>query len=218
MNGHHLENYVVGFFDLLGQREAMRGEGLLKRPHTPPEKETFKAKFMASIGAILDLQTQSDRMLSAVLQKNRKSPFRKSLSCRQRRIWDAMQACTVSTQRWSDGLVHFMSLKRGVNQCPMTGVFSIFVSAGLLCLIGLASQRPVRGAIEIAWGIELHRGELYGPAVARAYELESEVAQYPRIIVGKETIQYLKLQEQNAQKDPFSQYSRSLAALCLGNR
>jgi aminoglycoside/choline kinase family phosphotransferase len=97
----------------------------------------------------------------------------------------------------------------------MNGVFGLFCLAGTLCFLGLANKRPVRGAIEIAWGVELYPGELYGAAVARAYELESDVAQYPRIVVGSEAVKYLRLHLANTELDPFSLNDKALAELCL---
>ena len=100
-------------------------------------------------------------------------------------------------------------------KCHMNGIFAILGLAGTMCLLGLAGGHPVRGGIEIAWGAMLHPGELYGPAVARAYALESEVAQYPRIVVGAETYKFICAHSTSTAQDPFSQNDRQLATQCL---
>jgi hypothetical protein len=82
-------------------------------------------------------------------------------------------------------------------------------------MFGLTSGQPLRGGLEIAWATELHPGELYGAAVARAYELESEVAGYPRIVVGPIAYAYLKNHARSVSQDVFSRNDRSLAELCL---
>ncbi|MHB8811119.1 MAG: hypothetical protein ACYC9M_14070 [Desulfobulbaceae bacterium] len=97
----------------------------------------------------------------------------------------------------------------------MNGVFALLGLAGTLCFLGLATRNPIRGAIEVAWGVELQPGELYGAAVARAYELESEVAQYPRIVVGVETMKLLLAHRANTEQDVFAQYDKALSELCL---
>jgi hypothetical protein len=86
-----------------------------------------------------------------------------------------------------------------------------------LCFANLGFQfrNPLRGGIEIAWGTELRPGELYGPAIARSYELESEVAQYPRIAVGARMIEFLKTTAALEPKDNFYRYSSMLAQKCL---
>lgn len=208
-------NYCVAFVDLLGQKEAMKGQGLLKMPETEQEKTTFHNVLRNSIGAILKLQKRAEEMLEPILRKNLDSPRRAQLPPEQQAIWDEMNQTRITTQRWSDGLVSFACLGDKAVKCQINGVFGIFGLVGSLCLLGLASGRPIRGGIEIAWGVELHPGELYGPAVARSYELESEAAQYPRVIVGPEIVRFLEAHAANPEQDVFSQTDRDLASLCL---
>lgn len=51
----------------------------------------------------------------------------------------------------------------------------------------------VRGGVTVG-GIVKSQRQLFGPAVVRAYELESQIAVYPRIVVGKEALDELKEQ------------------------
>ena len=208
-------NYCVAFVDLLGQKEALKGQGLLKLPETEEEKKAFHDVLRNSIGAILKLQKRAEEMLEPILRKNLDSPRRAKLPPEQQAVWDEMNQTRITTQRWSDGLVSFSCLGDKTMKCQVNGVFGIFGQVGSLCLLGLASGRPLRGGIEIAWGVELHPGELYGPAVARSYELESEVAQYPRIIVGPETVRFLEAHAANPEQDVFAQTDREFASLCL---
>lgn len=210
-----VHNYCVSFIDLLGQRDAMRGQGLLKPIESEEQRKEFHDVLRNSIGAIIKLQERAENMLAPILKQNLDSPRRAALPPEQHAIWDDMQRTRIETQRWSDGLVSFVCLGDTDIRCRMNGVFGIFGLAGTLCLLGLATGRPIRGAIEIAWGVELHTGELYGPAVARAYELESEIAQYPRIVIGPEAVRFLEAHAANPEQDVLSQTDRELAALCL---
>ncbi|MFZ3256273.1 MAG: DUF5677 domain-containing protein, partial [Candidatus Acidiferrales bacterium] len=70
-------------------------------------------------------------------------------------------------------------------------VFSALSAAAIVMLTSLASRHPLRGGIDVALATEIGPGEIYGTALARAYVLESEVAQYPRIVVGEEFWKYL---------------------------
>ena len=208
-------NYCVSFIDLLGQRDALRGQGLLPPFESEEERNKLNGVIRNSVGAIIKLQEQAEEMLSEFLNPNPNSTLRAALPPEQHAVWDEMQLTRIKTQRWSDGLVSFMCLGDTDIKCRMNGVFGIFGLAGTLCLLGLATRRPIRGAIEVAWGVELHPGELYGAVVARAYELESEVAQYPRIVVGPETVKLLKAHAANPGQDLYSQNDRELATLCL---
>lgn len=208
-------NYCVSFVDLLGQRDALKGQGLLIPPQTEDERKAFHSILKNSIGAITKLQERAEAMLKPLLNPDPNSPRRASLPPEQRATWDEMMRTHLTTQRWSDGLVSFACLGDANVKCKVNGVSAIFCLAGALCLVGLATGHPIRGAIEIAWGVELHAGELYGPVVARAYELESEVAQYPRIVVGPETVRFLQAHAANTAEDVFSQTDREFASLCL---
>lgn len=126
-----------------------------------------------------------------------------------------MQLTKITEQRWSDGLVAFVCLGDKEVKCPLNGIFGLFGLCGILCFLGLAGRQPVRGAIDIAWGVELHPGEIFGPVVARAHELESEVAQYPRIVVGAHVIDYLNACLAQPLIDMYSQVNKTMAELCL---
>lgn len=207
-------NYCVAFIDLLGQREALRDQGLLKRINSEQQRQQFDAVLQKSVLAINKLQKCAESMLAPTREPNLNSRYRAALPPEHHAEWDEMQRTRIATQRWSDGLVSFLSLGDTEVKCRMNGVFHIFALAGILCLLGLAEAYPVRGAIEVAWGVELYPGELYGAAVARAYEIESEIAQYPRIVVGPGTIQLLEANAANLAKDTYSRQNRDLASLC----
>ena len=210
-----VHNYCVAFIDLLGQRDAMRGQSLLIPMQSEEQRKAFDDILRNSIGAIIKLQERAENMLAAA-KPDSDSLYRAALSPDQQTMWDKAQHTRIETQRWSDGLVSFVSLGDANIKCQVRGVFDIFCLAGTLCLLGLATGQPIRGAIEIAWGVELRPGELYGPAVVRAYELENEIAQYPRIVVGLETVGFLKAHVASLGKDYYSQIDRDFASLCLG--
>ena len=207
-------NYIVGFMDLLGQRIALRGQGLLPDTKSDEGQKKLIEVLKASVGSISALQRHAMDMMDAS-ESRADSPLRAHLPAEKQKLWDELMRTKITTQRWSDGLMIFAALADGEITCPMNSVYRLFTLSGALCLLGLASKRPLRGAIEIAWGVELHPGELYGAAVARAYELESEVADYPRIVVGPQAVKYLELQSKNPGASPKDQIGKALASLCL---
>jgi hypothetical protein len=207
-------NYVVAFVDLLGQRAALRGQGLLLEIRTPEQHAELLRTLRASVGSISSLQKRADDFVRAS-EPTTVSPLRAMLSADKHQLWDELRNAKVTTQRWSDGLMLFSSLGDKAVRCHMSSVYRLFALTGSLCFITLAAQHPLRGALELAWGVELHPDELYGAAVARAYELESEVADYPRIVVGQQLLHYLELQTQNPGTEPQDQIGKVLAELCL---
>lgn len=213
--GWQAHNYCISFLDLLGQRRAMHGQGLLPSVDTTEGKQAFRSVIRDSIGAIFRLQRGADEMLRGALDRDPNSPLRLSLQDAQKEIWDEMHKTCIQQQRWSDGLVFFASLGDRQIKCPMGGPFWIIAQAGCHCFLGLAAGQPVRGGIDVAWGVELRPGELYGPAVSCAYDLESKVAQRPRIVVGQRAVDMLETYRCNQGTDYFAQYDRTLAEASL---
>ena len=68
--------------------------------------------------------------------------------------------------------------------------------AGFMMVVLLATGVPLRGGAEIGVGTEYTpRGkpgkELVSASIAKAYRLEHEIANYPRIVVGRDLVGYL---------------------------
>ena len=83
----------------------------------------------------------------------------------------------------------------------------------------LAIKKPFRAGIEVGIGTEIDDREVYGPVLYRAYELENKIAQYPRIVIGNHTINYLNsIIETNEPLDNQAaedlQYCKDMAKLC----
>jgi hypothetical protein len=208
-------NYCVSFVDLLGQRNALAGQGLVPPGLSGAEFDCFMETVKDSVGAIRSLQNQAEEMLNRKQAKSNKSSLRAGLNADEQTIFDEYMHSRTMKQHWSDGLVSFVCLGGDENKCVLKDVFNIFALSGALCLIGLAIKRPLRGAIEIAWGVELRPNELYGAAIARSYELESVVAQYPRVVVGNYTVRYLEAHATNPHNDIASRMNREFAEICL---
>lgn len=77
---------------------------------------------------------------------------------------------------------------------------TLYAVAGIQ-LVSLANGHPLRGGIEVGTGVEIYGQEYYGEALANAYRLESEVAQYPRILVGASVADYLHYLESKAHQN-----------------
>jgi len=103
----------------------------------------------------------------------------------------------------------------------INSVYGILMACGSLLLLSLASRKPFRAGIDIGYGIKLPNNEIYGPALFRAYELESNIAQYPRIVVGQQLINFLgNLSLKNPQLEKQEaidiEWCKKIADICLG--
>jgi hypothetical protein len=206
-------NYCIAFLDLLGQREEYKNEGLIPFFTSEKEMEAFNRKIKNTIGPIFSLQRDAETMMKGALTP---SPgHKKAIPIEHHEIYEKMLQTKIKHQRWSDGLVFFASLGDQNIKCPVVALFDLLGLAGTMCFLGLSKKQPIRGAIDIAWGLELRDGELYGAVVAKAYEIESYVAKYPRIIVSQRTIGFLEAHRQNINNDIYSQCNRQFTEMCL---
>jgi len=208
----NIGNYCVSFIDLLGQRLEYKNEDLVPEFKFPEEKEQFISKLRNTVGRIYVLQRASQSFLNAAV--GYKSPLREELPSNLKPIYDELKKVRLKEQRWSDGLVYFISLMKSDVKCPINGLYFQLVATGSLCFIGLAGRSPLRGSIDIAWATELQEGELYGTAVVKAYELESHIAQYPRIVVGQRVVEFIIYNMNNTEPDIYGDFNRALGKAC----
>lgn len=208
-------NYCLAFIDLLGQGDALRNQGLIPVFKTDDERKAFEATIKESVGAIRRLQKLASDLKSAADEYTQSSPIRAGLPPEQQAVLDQMNRTNVIRQCWSDGLVYYSNIGDQDVKCRVNGIYDLIVLSGALHFYGLASKQPVRGGVDIAWGVELAPGEIYGAAVARSYELESAVAQYPRIVVSDRIVDFLGAAALGSEGDVFEQCDAGLAQLCL---
>jgi hypothetical protein len=71
------------------------------------------------------------------------------------------------------------------------GIYSMLEAIGAVQLWGLASGIPMRGGIDAGTGVRLYKGEIYGPALLNAYHIESQRAEYPRVVAGDGLLKFL---------------------------
>jgi hypothetical protein len=205
-------NFCVAFIDLLGQRRAMHGQTII----TPKNKDQVERAAKSIIQPILSLHDRAETLLEKS-NSAPNSPIRATLDGDELEKWDRASYANIKWQRWSDGIVYYSSIGDSKLVCKAGPAHQMIGFAGALCLMCLGAKMPLRGAIEIGWASEIYKDkdEIYGPAVANAYLLESEVAKYPRMVVGGELLKFLEVAANSEELDSFSTESKVLANLAL---
>ncbi len=178
-------HYLVAFVDLLGQRERLRKLDALPSDENGPEYSEFVQVVKDTVGAVYDLQKTASDYFNSFTKNEKNNPLN-ALSG-----FNKLNKAEIKFQHFSDGLVIYVPLRIDEQYSPSKGVYGALAACGGLCLLGLAKKRPVRIGVSIGVAAELHKNELYGKAIADAYELESYVAQYPRVVVSDEVLNYL---------------------------
>ncbi|MGC2333632.1 MAG: hypothetical protein WA581_19430 [Candidatus Acidiferrales bacterium] len=173
--GHHL----VGFLDVLGQREKFRQ---LEIPKTPEDHTRVGRVLRETAGFVSDLRD--------TFQSNFKA-FESGISIGPLGMLGSVQPKFVG---FSDSFVVSVALRndRG-DLIPIISVFAALSAAATVMLTSLASQHALRGGMDVGLATEIGAGEIYGTALERAYLLECQSAQYPRIVIGDELWKYLSV-------------------------
>ncbi len=185
------QNYVVTFLDVLGQREVFKSlENLQLIEHT---EEFRKALESIHVDATHNVKNLRDCFVDLFKQLSADRPIPNGLPQDKLEMFKEMRKSNLKHKTFSDSMQFFASLKTDRFHChAMSSVFSMFNATGGLLLATFAAKRVYRAGIDIGIGIEIEDDEVYGPALFRAYELESKIAQYPRIVVGDAVINYLQ--------------------------
>lgn len=201
-----ISNYAAAFIDVLGQRDQLRGCGLL-----PDNKDEIISIAKKTIATVQDLHSSFEDFYSGLTERTTKIVVPKG----QQHELEKLQKISLKYQRFSDGLVVYLSLMGDMRPELLNGLYGLIASCGSLCLLGLIRHTPIRGGVDVAWGVELNSNELYGCVVAKAYELESEIAKYPRVVVGDHVVNYLNIARELKGNDISSIYNREIASVCL---
>ncbi|HHT9115146.1 MAG: hypothetical protein HY607_07545 [Planctomycetes bacterium] len=178
-------HYLAAFVDLLGQRERLRKLNALPSDPGGPEFEEFIKIIKSTIGAVDDLQSTCKEYFEAFVKRQENSIFNKLPGISN------LDKTQIKFQHFSDGIVIYTPLRMGDGYSPVLGVYGALAACGVLILLGLAKKRPVRIGVAIGVSAELRDNELYGKAIADAYEAEAYLAKYPRAVVSNEVVNYL---------------------------
>jgi len=207
-----LAYYVVGFFDLLGQQDHLRNLRSLPNRNDPEAIAETRDGLKNTYGAVVAMR---QFFTDAFVAFERKTLDTSGLTPEQFSTYQQLTNNPIQLQGFSDSIAAYLSLTTNTAKLPARGVFGVFSAAATTFVCCLARGHPIRGGIDVGIGFEPTDGEIYGPALSRAYTLESKIANYPRIVVGDELIRYLHKTREQSADDAFAAASKKTAATCL---
>ena len=204
------QNYVVAFLDLVGQRDAL--QRMLRIPTTPAEKQEFIETARQSVGTVLAWRKDIAGFFDGAKRANL------DLTNWPAEFHDAFRALMqteYTMSGMSDSLVIAVPLGgndehwKAINGFLDT-ILAISQSAARSLAIGIV----FRGGLDVGIATLIDGNEVYGPALARAYQLESEVAEYPRFVVGRELLEFLETVTNQDPKTKRGEMAKQVAAFC----
>ena len=212
-NGTKIEYFVVAYVDLLGQQDVLRNIRVLPKKNSSQDDEEIKKTIAESYGAVKNVR---EMFVDSFEEFTRPSGHidLSFLPDGKKKEFAALISNDIQCQFFSDTVVVFMSLSNDVNKLPVRGIYGIFGAAAVAFILSLSEGRPIRVGIDIGIGWNIEENEIYGPALSRAYLLESHVADYPRIVVGEELERYLKYIIHGDHENSYDQISKAPGRRC----
>lgn len=205
------QHYLVIFLDVLGQREILRE--IKSLPTNNQEQETFIRKIQETLGRVIKVR-DAFRMFF----EGSKSyvPNTDLVPSELRKEFISSQKSNAYFYGFSDTIIIAVPLmSNGDENC--TAVNGVFLALFATCGMGisaLADGIVLRAGLDVGVAAEIQDKEIYGPALERAYYLESQMAEYPRFIVGDELIKYLLWVEGQECKTRYGKVAKGVAKFC----
>ena len=187
-----VSRYVCALVDVLGQQAELRQLDL---------NEDFLS--LGAIEAQSDFSKTLERCYSTIL--NFRHIIEESLArwyptvddihladAAFRKRIEAAVSQRVTTRSFSDLMIVYASVENSDTAVPLAPIWRTVCALMFCQLRALAEGRTMRGGIDLGLGFEFRQGDLYGPVLSRVYSMESDVAQYPRILVGNRLIEFVE--------------------------
>jgi hypothetical protein len=204
------QNYLVIFFDLLGQREALRE--IISIPVSEPEKTEFLELVKKSIGSVLKIRHAFKSYFDGAKAY---TPNIQLVATEYRQEFIESQKTKFHHYELSDAIVIAVPLINDNENCTaINGVFSALTASCAVALLALSMKIAVRAGIDVGVGVQLDDRDVYGPALERAVRIEGQLAEYPRLVVGRELISYLSWVENQTYKTRQGEIAVNMAKLC----
>ena len=205
-------HYSVAFMDLLGQQDFLRNLHSVPNPDDSQEMDATKEHLKNTYGAVTTMRRLFNTSFEAFSKRNTDLS---KLTTDQKKKFKELTNNPIKFQSFSDSVVIFMPLRTDIAKLPMRGIFGILGAAATVFICSLAAGHPIRGGIDVGIGMEIAENEIYGPALSRAYALESRIANYPRIVVGNELLRYLEITRDHEPKDTTASIAKKTAQDCI---
>lgn len=184
--------YVVAFLDLLGQQDALHKLNALPNMENQVEVDAFKQNVSNSTNPLYALESFFKVAIKSFMEGTLDESM---LLPPQQELLRQLRSTPIFYRTFSDSLIVHIPFSKDISKFECRAIYSVLAATAATFLSCMVHSYAIRGGIELGLAWTLKEGEIYGPALARAHNLESKIAQYPRIVIGEELISFLKVVE-----------------------
>jgi len=209
-------NYVVAYLDILGQKENLKQfpkvlyevtnlNSLIPRlEETYVKTQKIRNTIRDYINGVEDQQAK----------RRGHESFYDNLSDEQRKNIEGMSS-PIEFRYFGDSITVYSKLTSAAGKLSVTSIYTIIAGVAINMLMGFSNHIVLRGGIEIGIAVDWEDFGIYGSALYGAYELESNIADHPRIVLGDELIDYLSFWKKCEGIDFVSKLNKQLANQCF---
>jgi hypothetical protein len=203
--------YVVCLLDLLAQRDKLRRW----RQVSPSREEQTEADqaIADTAGAVERFQEFFQVFFQGADACTRPSQIA-ALPAQKQQMYTRWKSCELRTQQFGDTFVFYSPV---LNPYGDLSVIATYAMIGACCASmseALAHKTPFRGAVTMGRGVELEHHVIYGPALVEAYDLERNVAKYPRVVISPSVLELIAGKHNYSEEHEIAQGMMELAKVC----
>lgn len=209
----NLEWHLVAYIDLLGQSNQL---SRFRMPTNETEAEQVNQAISQSALRVHWIRTIFEGFFDGLVRiapetiervpADQRESFRRARSITLRQV-GLSDSFVISTSLFGRGEVEGASRTAQATRSVLLGVAGV-------SLLALSRHIPLRGGITVGTGVELFDREVYGPALVDAYRLETELADYPRVVIGQGLFDYLTYLENLPPNTSFDVGAAATAKEC----
>jgi hypothetical protein len=207
-------HYLVAFLDILGQKDRLRKIKAL--PQNEQEHESFVKLVKQTHGTVVNFRKSFLGFFDSMYKPRPTPPCLTTEQMEKykeiKRRAEELKPTVIS---FSDSIIVYVPLSDDEEVVQVDGILSTMLAISGSFLLSISSGYIFRGGFEIGLGCRITANEIYGPALVKAYDLESKVAKYPRIVAGNELVDFLHMEVRNKERDVQSEVNKVMAQKCL---
>jgi hypothetical protein len=178
--------YLTAYVDVLGQRDELKR--LRGIHHDEEHREAAFAILRTTAGRVLTVRKAFKEYFDTAASNDFAL---RGLTAQQLETYRRMRRMTFHASHFSDTFVVSVPLwhnaEFGGGTAALNMWSALYGVAGM-SLFAFGSGIPLRAGIAIERGIDIRPDEVYGLSLVDAYELERDVAQYPRAVLNQRVL------------------------------
>jgi hypothetical protein len=204
------QNYLVVFLDHLGQQKIL--EKISELPTSADEQRNFIELIKETHGKVIALREIFRKYFD---ESKEYRPNANLVPSEFQEEFIASQKSEEYYYAMSDsGVIAVPLMSNDENCTAINGVYAAFAATNGIGLLSLSCKVPLRGGLDVGIATKIENKEIYGPGLASAYYIESEISEYPRFVVGHELIHYIRWVESQQCATRLGIIAKQTAKLC----